>query len=139
MFEIPWKRSVRLNYPAGPDTGGANTSSFMGSIDDGPDSLKIGVPSPLGDVMSMAHVVAKQGTFSANITACCHDDLLKDFLKTPNYSKFLALGSKPKIKGHRRDAEARRAALLPVILRVLVPRIFALFGRNAKTRADSRN
>ena len=68
----------------------------MGSIDDCPDSLKIGVPSPLGDVMSMAHVVAKQGTFSANITACCHDDLLKDFLKTPNYSKFLALGSKPK-------------------------------------------
>ena len=68
----------------------------MGSVDDCPDSLKIGVPSPLGDVMSMAHVVAKQGTFSANITACCHDDLLKDFSKTPNYSKFLALGSKPK-------------------------------------------
>ena len=68
----------------------------MGSIDDCPDSLKIGVPSPLGDVMSMAHVVAKQGTFSANITACCHDDLLKDFSKTPNYSKLLTLGSKPK-------------------------------------------
>ena len=68
----------------------------MSSVDDGPDSLKIGIPPPLGDVMSMAHVVAKQGTFSANITACCHDDLLKNFSKTPNYSKFLALGSKPK-------------------------------------------
>ena len=99
MFEIPWKPSVGLNYSAGPDTGGANTSPFMSSIDDGSDSLKIGVPSPLGDVMSMAHVVAKQGTFSANITACCHDDLLKDFSKTPNYSKFLALGSKPKSTG----------------------------------------
>ena len=120
---------MRLNHSAGPDTGGANASSLVGSIDDGPDSLKIGIPSPLGDVMSMAHVVAKQGTFSANITACCHDDLLKDFLQTPNYSKFLALGSKAKIKGHRGDAEARRAALLPVILRVPVSRIFALFGR----------
>jgi hypothetical protein len=70
----------------------------MGSVDDCPDSLKIGVPSPLGDVMSMAHVVAKQGTFPANITACCHDDLLKNFSKTPNYSKFLVLGSKPKSK-----------------------------------------
>jgi hypothetical protein len=70
----------------------------MSSVDDCPDSLKIGVPSPLGDVMSMAHVVAKQGTFTTNITACCHDDLLKDFSKTPNYSKFLALGSKPKSK-----------------------------------------
>ena len=99
MFEIPWKASVRLNYPAGPDTGGANTSSFMSSVDDGSDSLKIGVPAALGDVMSMAHVVAKQGTLSANITACCHDDLLKDFSKTPNYSKFLALGSKPKSTG----------------------------------------
>jgi hypothetical protein len=70
----------------------------MGSVDDCPDSLKIGVPSPLGDVMSMAHVVSKQGTFSANITACCHDDLLKSFQKTPNYSKFWALASKRKSK-----------------------------------------
>jgi hypothetical protein len=53
----------------------------MGSIDDSPNSLKVRVPSPLGYVMSMAHVVAKQGTLSANITACCHDDLLKDFSK----------------------------------------------------------
>ena len=70
----------------------------MGSVDNGPNSLKIGVPSPIRDVMSMAHVVAKQWTFPANITACCHDDLLKDFSKTPNYSKFLALGSKSKSK-----------------------------------------
>jgi len=70
----------------------------MGSVDNGPNSLKIGVPPPLRDVMSMAHVVAKQWTFPANITACCHDDLLKDFSKTPNYSKFLALGSKSKSK-----------------------------------------
>ena len=89
---------MRFDDSSSPDAGGTHTSSLMGSIDDCPDSLKIGVPSPLGDVMSMAHVVAKQGTFSANITACCHDDLLKDFdfSKTPNYSKFLALGSKPK-------------------------------------------
>ena len=89
---------MRLDDSSGPDAGGTHTSSLMGPVDDGPNSLKIGVPSPLGDVMSMAHVVAKQGTFSANITACCHDDLLKDFSKTPNYSKFLALGSKPKSK-----------------------------------------
>jgi hypothetical protein len=53
----------------------------MGSTNDGANPLKIGIPSPLGDVMSMAHVVAKQGTFSANITACCHDDLLEGLLK----------------------------------------------------------
>jgi hypothetical protein len=53
----------------------------MGSIDDGANPLKIGIPPPLGDVMSMADVVSKQGTFSANITACCHDDLLRDFQK----------------------------------------------------------
>jgi len=89
---------MRFDDSSGPDAGGTHTSSLMSSVDDGPDSLKIGVPSPLGDVMSMAHVVSKQGTFSANITACCHDDLLRGFRKTPNYSKFLALGSKPKSK-----------------------------------------
>ena len=87
---------MRFDDSSGPDAGGTHTSSLMGSVDDGPDSLKIGVPSPLGDVMSMAHVVSKQGTFSANITACCHDDLLRGFQKTPNYSKFWALASKPK-------------------------------------------
>jgi hypothetical protein len=92
---------MRFDDSSSPDAGGADASSLMGSVDDGPDSLKIGVPSPLRDVMSMAHVVSKQGTFSANITACCHDDLLKDFSKTPNYSKFLALGSKPKSKASR--------------------------------------
>ena len=85
----------------------------MGSVDDGPDSLKIGVPPPLGDVMSMAHVVAKQGTFSANITACCHDDLLKDFSKTPNYSRCLALGSKPKSKASRAHIELLLGHILP--------------------------
>jgi hypothetical protein len=76
----------------------------MGSIDDGPNSLKIGIPPPLGDVMSVTDVVAKQRTFPANITARCHDDLLEDFSKTPKYSKFWALASKPKIKGIRGHA-----------------------------------
>ena len=98
MVVSPGQRSMRFDDSSGPDAGSTDTSSLMGSVDDCPDSLKIGVPSPLGDVMSMAHVVAKQGTFSANITACCHDDLLKDFSKTPNYSKFWALASKPKSK-----------------------------------------
>jgi hypothetical protein len=89
---------MRLNNATGPDAGGAYSSSLMGSVDNGPNSLKIGVPPPLRDVMSMADVVAKQWTLPTNITACCHDDLLKDFSKTPNYSKFLALGSKPKSK-----------------------------------------
>src|SRR6187455_3858516 len=87
---------MRLDDSSSPDAGGTHTSSLMGSVDDCPDSLKIGVPSPLGDVMSMAHVVSKQGTFSTNITACCHDDLLRGFQKTPNYSKFWVLASKPK-------------------------------------------
>ena len=85
----------------------------MGSVDDGPDSLKIGVPPPLGDVMSMAHVVAKQGTFPANITACCHDDLLKNFSKTPNYSKFLVLGSKSKIEGFEPHIRLLPGRILP--------------------------
>ena len=68
-----------LDDSAGPDAGGTYTSSLMGSVNDGPNSLEIGVPPPLRDVMSMAHVVTKQGTFSANITACCHDDLLRNF------------------------------------------------------------
>ena len=104
---------MRFDDSSGPDAGGTHTSSLMGSVDDCPDSLKIGVPSPLGDVMSMAHVVAKQGTFSANITACCHDDLLKDFSKTPNYSKFLALGSKPKSKAPRAHARLLLGPILP--------------------------
>jgi len=66
-----------LHDSAGPDAGGTHTSSLMGSVNDSPNSLEIGVPPPLRDVMSMAHVVTKQGTFSANITACCHDDLLE--------------------------------------------------------------
>ena len=70
-----------LDDSAGPDAGGTYTSSLMGSVNDGPNSLEIGVPPPLRDVMSMAHVVTKQGTFSANITACCHDDLLEGLLK----------------------------------------------------------
>ena len=72
---------MRFDDSSGPDASGTNTSSLMGSVDDCSDSLKIGVPSPLGDVMSMTHVVSKQGTFSANITACCHDDLLEGLLK----------------------------------------------------------
>jgi len=85
----------------------------MGSVDDGPDSLKIGVPSPLGDVMSMAHGVSKQGTFSTNITACCHDDLLKGFQKTPNYSKFWALASKRKSKASRAHTRLLQGRILP--------------------------
>jgi hypothetical protein len=72
---------MRLDDSSGPDACGTHTSSLVGSVDDCPNSLKIGVPPPLGDVMSMAHVVSKQGTFSANITACCHDDLLEGLLK----------------------------------------------------------
>jgi len=72
---------VGLDDPARPDAGGTHPSSLMGSINDGPNSLEIGVPAALRDVMSMAHVVTKQGTFSANITACCHDDLLEGLLK----------------------------------------------------------
>ena len=90
MVGIPWRRSVRLNHSAGPDAGGTNAGSLMRAIDDGANPLKIGVPAPLGNVVSVADVVAKQGTFSANITACCHDDLLRGFQKTPNYSKFAA-------------------------------------------------
>ena len=104
---------MRFDDSSGPDASGTYTSSLMGSVDDGPNSLKIGVPPSLGDVMSMAHVVAKQGTFSTNITACCHDDLLKDFSKTPNYSKFLALGSKPKSKASRAHIELLLGHILP--------------------------
>ena len=50
---------MRLDDSSSPDAGSANTSSLMRSVDDCPNSLKIGVPSPLGDVMSMAHVVSK--------------------------------------------------------------------------------
>jgi hypothetical protein len=53
----------------------------VGAVDDDPNSLKIGIPPSLRDVVSMAHVVAKQGTLSADITACCHGDLLEDLSK----------------------------------------------------------
>ena len=104
---------MRLDDSSSPDAGGTHTSSLMGSVDDCPDSLKIRVPSPLGDVMSMAHVVAKQGTFSTNITACRHDHLLKNFSKTPNYSKFLALGSKPKSEASRAHSALLLGCILP--------------------------
>ena len=115
---------MRFDDSSSPDAGGTHTSSLMGSVDDGPDSLKIGVPSPLGDVMSMAHVVSKQGTFSTNITACRHDHLLKNFSKTPNYSKFLALGSKPKSEA----SFVHIGLLLGQILLTAVPRTPFLLG-----------
>lgn len=82
MMGIPWRRSVRLNHSAGPDASSADACSFMGSVDDSPNSLKIGVPTPLGNVVGMAHIVSKQGALPANITACCHDDLLRGFQKS---------------------------------------------------------
>jgi hypothetical protein len=81
MGVISWRRSMRLDNATGPDTGGTYSGSLVGPVDNGPNSLKIGVPPPLRDVMSMAHVVAKQWTFPANITACCHDDLLRGLPK----------------------------------------------------------
>ena len=70
-----------LNNPACPDTRGAHTRAFVGAVDNNPNLLEVWIPAPFRDVMSMAHVVAKQGTFSTNITACRHDNLHEDHSK----------------------------------------------------------
>ena len=100
----------------------------MRAIEDGTNPLKIGIPSPLGNVMSVADVVAKQGTFSANITACCHDDLLRGFQKTPNYSKFWALASKPKSEATPEIGSRGEPPFSPFILSISPFLQFVLLG-----------
>jgi hypothetical protein len=65
----------------------------VGTVDNGPNSLKIGVPATLGNVMGVADIIAKKRPFAADITTCCHDGLLNALSKTTNYSKVTTLPS----------------------------------------------
>ena len=74
---------MRFYNPATSNARGANSSPFMGSIDDQSDSLKIRVPAPLGDIVSMADIVAECRSLATNLTSSCHVTLLSNNKKRP--------------------------------------------------------
>jgi hypothetical protein len=61
-----------LDYAAAANAFRADSGSLVSSVDYGSNPLKIGVPTPLGNVMSMTDVIAKEWSFAANVTTCCH-------------------------------------------------------------------
>ncbi len=61
-----------LDYAAATNAFRADSGSLVSAVDYGSNSLKIGVPTPFGDVMSMADVIAKKWAFATDITTCCH-------------------------------------------------------------------
>lgn len=68
---------MRLNDSATANTGRAHACSLMGAVDDSPNSLQIGIPAPLGYIMSVADIVAKKRAFPADVTTRCHNRLLR--------------------------------------------------------------
>ena len=70
--------SMRFYDSATSNARSANSSPFMGSVDDQPDSLKIRVPTPLGYIVRMADIVAECRTLATNLTSSCHGSLLSN-------------------------------------------------------------
>ena len=61
-----------LDYAAATNAFRADSGSLVSAVDYGSNSLKIGVPTPFSNVMSMADVITKEWAFAADITTCCH-------------------------------------------------------------------
>jgi hypothetical protein len=53
-------------------TSGADVKPLGGAIYEAADSLKVHVPTPLGQVMGMANPVSKTRSFPANVTCLGH-------------------------------------------------------------------
>jgi hypothetical protein len=64
---------VGFDHPATSNAGRADAKSLVGSVNNCTNPLKVGVPAALGDVMSVADIVAKKWAPAANIATGCHD------------------------------------------------------------------
>ena len=65
-------RSVRLDYPAGANTGRANTGPPMTAVYDDANALQVRVPSSFGDIMGMADIIPEKRALTTDITASRH-------------------------------------------------------------------
>ena len=63
-----------LHLPA-TQAGGANPNAFAGAIHDRPDGPQVHVPTPLGNVVSVADVVSKLRSLTAHVACLCHETL----------------------------------------------------------------
>jgi hypothetical protein len=66
-------RSAGLLDLAVADAARANAHSLGGSVYQSPHGLKVDVPTPVGQVVSMADPVPELGTAAADLANSCHD------------------------------------------------------------------
>ena len=57
---------------SGLEATGTDTDRFYGTVNIGPDGLKIGIPTPRRYVMSVGNIMPEGGFFPANFTNFCH-------------------------------------------------------------------
>ncbi len=57
---------------SGFQTLGAHPHPTNRAIDDGPNSLQVGVPAPLGQIVGMRHIIPEAGSLSTNLTKLRH-------------------------------------------------------------------
>jgi hypothetical protein len=83
----PWGRSAKwsdvLDDLASLEAGGANTDATRHSVDQGTYALEIGIPTAVGDVVGVRHIVSELGLLSANFTLTGHSDLSIPGTATP--------------------------------------------------------
>ena len=62
-----------LGNLARSDAAGADSNPAPRTIDHGVNTLKVGQPTPLGQVVSVAHPMATHGPLATDFTNSCHD------------------------------------------------------------------
>lgn len=67
---------MRFDSATRPDAGSTNPGPLMGSVDHNPNSLQIGVPASLGDIMSVTDVISEKRPFTTDFAASRHSNLL---------------------------------------------------------------
>lgn len=72
---VPFGGLDVFDHLASLEAGGANANALGGAIDERTHRLEVGIPTTVGDVMSVADIVAKLGFFTANFTLTGHGDL----------------------------------------------------------------
>jgi hypothetical protein len=60
---------VRLGDPSVADAGCANPRALVSSINHDPNPLQVGIPTPFGYVVGMAHIISKNRAFAADLTS----------------------------------------------------------------------
>jgi hypothetical protein len=69
------------------DAGRANTNATAGSVDEGANTLKIQVPTTLGDIVRVADPATELGTAPANFANLCHKTRLSRASTNIQYSE----------------------------------------------------